>query len=85
MTVGRAVLGTSLRGSTPFDSPTYMRFALVFQPYGLRVVPEPSALAVQGPFSVSMARELEQPGPPLSHTMRGSVDGFERLSESHAK
>ncbi len=57
----------------------------MFQPYGLRVVPEPSALAVHGPFSVSMARELEQPGPPLSQTMSGSVDGFERLSESQAK
>lgn len=64
---------------------TYMRLAWVFQPKGLWVVPLPSSLAVQGPFSVIMASEELHPGPPDSHTMRGSLDGWLRLSESHAK
>ena len=50
-------------------------------PYGLKTglsVP----LMTKGPFSKSRASSDEQPGPPVSHTTRGSLEGSLRLSKN---
>jgi hypothetical protein len=47
----------------------------------LRDVDAPSELTLQGPFSVRRAREEEQPGPPVSHMIRGTSSGDEAEEE----
>ena len=41
----------------------------------------PSELTLHGPFSVRRAREEEQPGPPVSQTMRGISSGDVAVEE----
>ena len=53
----------------------------MFHEYGLIVVSEPSGETLHGPFSPNSATSLEHPGPPVIHSMTGSVDGEERLSK----
>jgi len=42
---------------------------------------ERSSRIRNGPFSRKRFVKDEEPGPPLSHITRGSVDGFERDSK----
>lgn len=58
----------------------HMTLALLFQEKGLGLV-KPSRVMVQGPFSVKSASSDEQPGPPVSHTISGSLDGSLLLSK----
>ncbi len=39
-------------------------------------------LITNGPFSKKIANSLEQPGPPVSQTTKGFVDGLFRLSKN---
>lgn len=50
--------------------------------YGFSLVPFPSSLSLQGPFSEKSPIILLHPGPPLSQRMRGSWDGSERDSNN---
>ena len=77
-----------------------MTFALLVQDHSFGIVPLPSSLAQQGPFSVNKASweehpelldkttkssQISKPGPPVSQTTRGSVDGADLDSKSQKK
>ena len=83
------------------DNFTQMTFALFVQENSFGIVPFPYSLAQQGPFSVNKAiwdehpeylnvkfqstMTSEIPGPPVSQTTRGSVDGLDLDSKSQKK
>lgn len=57
-------------------------FECVFQLYGFEVVFFPLSLMLHGPSSKSRPVEELQPGPPLSHMVRGAFLGLLRDSKN---
>lgn len=86
-----ATPSSSWTSGKPVENPvaagwsTQMTLALLVQLYGFFSVPVPFFAMLQGPFSASSASWEEQPGPPVSHSTSGSVDGLLRLSNIQKK
>ena len=64
---------------------TQITLALFVQENSFKVVPFPSLLTKQGPFSINKAIWDEQPGPPVNQITNGSLEGSDRDSSSQKK
>ena len=62
-----------------------MTLASLFHEDGLLTVALPVGATRQGPSSMKRPVRDEQPGPPLSHRMTGSLAGSRRLSKNQKK
>jgi hypothetical protein len=58
--------------------------AFAFHDHAFKLVPNPSPsrTTTHGPSAINSPTELEQPGPPLSQTTTGALDGFFRASKN---
>ena len=72
----------SLPAAYTTEKTSYLFTVITILPYLLNTGSVfPSGMR-NGPFSTSRASMLEHPGPPVSHTTRGSVLGSLRLSKN---